>query len=395
MKVLRVITSMDSSKGGPCQGIRNSIPALREFDVETHVVCLDDPNADFLGNDDFTIFALGASSGPWAKNTKLGNWLLLHATEYDVIIVHGIWQYHIYAVRKALNHLKKTNSTLPRFYIMPHGMLDPYFQKAESRKIKALRNFIYWHLIEYKSIRQADAILFTCEEELRLARTTFSRYNPKKELNIGYGIPSVAPYSDTMQKAFLEISDLSPNEKYFLFLSRIHPKKGVDILIDVYIEMINSNKYLVSNIPSLVIAGPGMDSSYGRELLKKVQDNQLEKKIIFTGMLSNDSKWGAFYGAEAYVLCSHQENFGISVVESLACSKPVIISNQINIWREIESENAGIICNVTKEGLSSAFVKWFDLSFRQKELMQINAKNVYLKYFHTNSTAKKMFDSIK
>jgi len=86
MKVIRVITSMDPSKGGPCQGIRNSIPALKELDVETHVVCLDDPEADFLGKDSFPIFALGMHNGPWAKNKKLEEWLLQHIAEYDMIL---------------------------------------------------------------------------------------------------------------------------------------------------------------------------------------------------------------------------------------------------------------------------------------------------------------------
>jgi glycosyltransferase involved in cell wall biosynthesis len=395
MKILRVITSMDPSKGGPCQGIRNSIPALAELDVETHVVCLDDPQSSFLGIDSFPIFAIGPAIGPWAKNEELEKWLLQNACHYDIIVVHGIWQYHVYAVRKMLNQLKKTNTTLPEFYIMPHGMLDPYFQKAQSRKLKSIRNYIYWHLIESKSIRQADGILFTCEEELLLARTTFSRYKPKKELNVSYGIPSVSQYSDKMKAAFLELSHLSSDEKYFLFLSRIHPKKGVDILINVYVDLIKSAKYPMDEMPSLVVAGPGVETNYGRDLLQIVRENKLEKKIIFPGMLSNDSKWGAFYGAEAFVLCSHQENFGISVVEALACSKPVIISNQINIWREIESEKAGIVCNDNYEDLHISFLKWFELSLTQKEDMGTNAFKAYLKYFHVTAAVTKFLKELK
>jgi glycosyltransferase involved in cell wall biosynthesis len=60
-------------------------------------------------------------------------------------------------------------------------------------------------------------------------------------------------------------------------------------------------------------------------------------------MLEGDAKWGAFYGCEAFVLPSHQENFGISVVEALACDKPVLISNKVNIWREIAQDGAGLV----------------------------------------------------
>jgi glycosyltransferase involved in cell wall biosynthesis len=67
-------------------------------------------------------------------------------------------------------------------------------------------------------------------------------------------------------------------------------------------------------------------------------------------MLDGDSKWGAFYGCEAFVLPSHQENFGISAVEALACDKPVLISNKVNIWREIANDEAGFVEEDTVDG---------------------------------------------
>jgi len=385
---------MDPVTGGVSQGLRNSIPEWDKHGHSTQIVCLDSPDAEYLKEEILPILCLGPAKTPWQYSNKLHPWLIENLSDFDVVIVEGIWQYHSYAVFKVIRELKALKVKFPKFYIMPHGMLDPYFQKAESRKLKALRNEIYWRLIESKCINSADALLFTCQEELLLARTTFKGYNPKNELNVGFGIPNIPSYTEEMKNAFFRLSHLNENEKYFLFLSRIHPKKGADILIKVYIDLIKHSNLPLNEWPSLIIAGPGLETEYGKDLIKLVVNNQLEKKIIFTGMLSNDSKWGAFYDAEAYILCSHQENFGISVVESLACSKPVIISNKINIWREIDASAAGIICDDNEASLKLALLKWFELNNEQKNEMGKNALESYTKYFHVKSACEKMIESI-
>jgi hypothetical protein len=117
--------------------------------------------------------------------------------------------------------------------------------------------------------------------------------------------------------------------------------------------------------PDLVIAGPGWDSGYGPEVRALIDETNrsiaiTEHRILNTenfarvhpvDMLAGDSKWGALYGCEAFVLPSHQENFGIAVVEALACGKPVLISDQVNIWREIVEDGAGIAEADTEEGV--------------------------------------------
>ncbi len=107
------------------------------------------------------------------------------------------------------------------------------------------------------------------------------------------------------------------------------------MLIEAYNQLTSSN-YL---LPELVIAGP-TDSAYAQQMVKNAKDNN---HIHFSGMLSGDSKWGAFYGCKAYLLPSHQENFGIAIVEAMACEKPVLITKNINIWREIAAGNGGWI----------------------------------------------------
>ena len=334
MKILRVISSMNPISGGPCQGIRNSIPHLQKMGTVNDVVCLDNED-DFYGVDDnFTIFKLGKGITSYQYSSKLLKWLEKNIVNYDAVIVHGIWQYPNYAVYKVIKSLNKQKKIVPKVIVMPHGMLDPYFQKDASRKWKAKRNEIVWELTEKRAINAADAMFFTCEEELLLARTTFDGYHPRKEINVGYGIQNPPEKTEQQQLAFQAILPTF-DSSYWLYLSRIHPKKGIDLLIKSYISLCSSNV----DVPDLVIAGP-VDSEYAKEMIDLAQNNS---KIHFTGMLKGDAKWGAMYGCEAYLLPSHQENFGIAIVEAMACRKPVLVTQQVNIWREIKASDSGWI----------------------------------------------------
>jgi glycosyltransferase involved in cell wall biosynthesis len=356
---------MNPVSGGPCQGIRNSLSALKELGVQSEVVCSDSPDEMWIKKDSFPIHALGLGKFGYAYTAKLQPWLEQNLARFDAVIVHGLWQWPVQAIMQAFKKLKANPPPATRYpllFIMPHGMLDPWFQRNKSRRLKAIRNSIYWWLFECHAVNSADALLFTCEEELRLARTTFGGYRPKREINIGYGIEDPPVFESRMRDAFQAKCVELGNNPYLLFLGRIHPKKGVDLLICAYAEVLKTNK-LETTFPHLVIAGPGWDTSYGRQMRKLVDNANAEilpencklktvnsPRIHAVGMIEGDAKWGAFYGCEAFVLPSHQENFGISAVEALACDKPVLISNKVNIWREIANDEAGFVEEDTVDG---------------------------------------------
>jgi glycosyltransferase involved in cell wall biosynthesis len=393
MKILRVIASMDPASGGPCQGIRNSIPELSKLGAENEVVSLDDPGASFLGKDEFTIHALGPAKSPWKYSDKLYPWLKSNLSRFDAVIAHGLWLYPSHAtfkaVKKSRNKTKQQAS--PRFFVMPHGMLDPYFQKAGTRKLKAIRNWVYWKLIEGSVINGADGVLFTCQAELELARQPFSPYRPKLELNVGYGVPSPPTFSNEMKTAFSRTSPTLHGRNYLLFLSRIHEKKGVDLLVNAYLKILKARP----DFPCLVIAGPGMDTQYGKQL-KQIIENEpgLTGYISFPGMLSGKEKWGAFYGCDAFVLPSHQENFGIAVAEALACSKPVLVSDQVNIWKEINQAGAGIVEPDTMEGIITLLNRWSLLSSSEKATMANNAFKAFTNHFAIEPAALSLYQAI-
>lgn len=395
---------MDPLTGGICQAIRNLYKVLDGMNISAEVVSLDDPKASFIGSDPFITYPLGPGKSSWQYSSKLLPWLVKNLNRFDTVVVHGIWLYHVYAAVKALEMLKSKNISfrgesgkIAKLFIMPHGMLDPYFQNASGRKLKALRNWMYWNLIESKNIKKVNGLLFTCEVELQLARQNFRPYKPKIEINVGYGIEEVPAFTSEMKTAFLEKCPELKEFAYFLFLSRIHPKKGVDMLINAYIEFfkvitIGKEK---DNYPKLVIAGPAIESNYGKDLQQLIlKCPEIQSSIFFPGMLTGNAKWGAIHGCEAFVLPSHQENFGIAVVEALACKKPVLISNQINIWKEIITNDGGIAKDDTLEGTIELLKSWTQLSGENKLTMAQNARSSFEKNFSIIPAAIRFFKAI-
>lgn len=403
LKVLQIIASMDPKTGGPGQAIRNLDKALGEISIDEEVVSLDNPTDSFLNEDPFVIHALGPSATAWQYSAKLLPWLTDNLGRFDIIVINGIWLYHAYAVRKALRKLKhsklqfsNSSGKFPKLFIMPHGMLDPYFQNASDRKLKAIRNWFYWLFIERQNIRSANGLLFTCEQELELARLSFKFYKPKKEINIGFGIEVAPPYNEKMKKAFHESCPEISGASYFLFLSRIHNKKGVDILIKAYLKCLESKNTNQDQIfPKLIIAGPGIDTAYGKKIKKLIPNEPaIQSNFIFPGMITGDAKWGAFYGCEAFILPSHQENFGIAIVEALACNKPVLISNKINIWKEILQSGGGLVTDDTEDGAEEILHRWEKLSIREKLIMGNRAKECFQKHFSIATLANRFVDAV-
>lgn len=368
INVLRSVPTLDPKWGGPCQGIRNSIGALRQHGIHGQVVCADQVHAPWLKADKFPVNALGPGRFGYSYSSSIRPWLDSNLLRFDAVIVHTLWQWHGASVLFALDKIKRQRGVSPALFVMPHGGLDPWYQRDKSRRWKALRNIVYWWAIERRLINSADALLFTSIEEGELARTTFPGYAPKREFCVKYGIPAAPAFRKEMDQAFrAAVPDLPRERPYFLYLGRLHPKKGVDWLVDAYAQVLAAASAAV-NVPALVIAGPESDSAFGGALRQKVQQTGLEARVHFTGMLEGDGKWGALYGCEAGVMCSHQENFGISLVETLSCDRPVLVTSKVNIWREIEEDGGGFIAEHSRADFSRLLYDWMQGKYKDSPL---------------------------
>jgi len=395
VKLLHVTASLDPTKGGVAEAVKSFISIAEHYPIVNEVATLDLPGADYFQSEITTVYPLGPSHGFLRHSPTLLPWLIENIKRFDAIIINGLWSYHSYAVWKVVKKLKNNNQKTPLVFVMPHGMLDPYFQRAKDRWLKAIRNRIYWQLIERKIVNDADGLLFTCATELLLARETFHFYKPKKEYNVGYGIKNPPLFSANMNQAFNQACPGLNNEPYLLFLGRIDVKKGVDLLVKAYILLYRAKKMLGEKVPKLVIAGPKLNSDFCERIINEIaQFPEISQEIIMPGMLTGDAKWGAFYSCEAFILPSHQENFGIAVVEALACSRPVIISNQVNIWSEISKAGAGIIGNDDLEGVEYMLKTWFTLTKDKQKQMGANALLAYQNHFTLGETAREMINVI-
>lgn len=385
MKILRVISSMQPSKGGPCQGIRNSIPMLKKLGIENEVLCFDSQHIEYGKEDPFKVYKIGPTITSYAYTKKLSKWLYEHIHNYDLIIIHGLWQYHNYGTFKVWNKLKNKNKKVPQLFIMPHGMLDPYFQRTKTRLFKSIRNYIFWEIIEKHTINNVNGLLFTCENELKLARQTFSDYKPKKEINIDYGVESSQNIQEIDTNLFLKKYNISKNESYYLYLSRIDEKKGIDLLLKSYKKL---KKYNI-DLPKLVVAGP-LNTDYSNNLKRIYSDED----IIFTNILLGKEKWAALKNCEYFILPSHQENFGISIVEAMALGIPVAISNKVNIYDKILEYDAGIVFNDDLRNTYKALKKISMLSLEEKQIQSNNALNLYHNNYTPKIAAKKFITSL-
>jgi glycosyltransferase involved in cell wall biosynthesis len=262
----------------------------------------------------------------------LSVWLDTNAHEFDVGHVHAVFNHSSVAAARAFRKAR-----VP-YVIRPLGTLDPW-----SMKQKPLRKRIFWSLVGQTMVSGAAAVHYTSQSEKSATERLLG-------VNHGQVIPlGIDVIADSTNGARRD----RPSNPYVLALSRLHPKKGLDVLIDAFIALTCRAEF---DQWQLVIAGDGPVDHV--ELLKK-KAASAQNRILFTGWLDGERKEGMLRNASLLVLPSYQENFGLCVMEALARSVPVLISPHVNLAGEIESANAGWIAPVETLALSETLAKAF------------------------------------
>ena len=378
MKILHIIHSVSPAVGGPIEGIKQlAVAKTKGFGWKVDVVCLDSPDAPWLKDFPLTIYALGPSYLSYGYNPRLIPWLKEHCHEYAFVVVNGIWQFSSFAAWRVLR-----NADVP-YFVFTHGMLDPWFKT--NYPLKHLKKWLYWPWAEYRVLRDATAVLFTCLDEKLLARQSFWLYRCNEAV-VNYGTAGWKGDAEAQKKCFLEKFPALAGKRIILFLGRIHEKKGGDLLIEAFARIVSEQ---ADPDVQLVIAGPD-DNAFARGLKKRAQSLRVEHRITWTGMLTGDENWGACQASEAFILPSHPENFGISVAEALSASLPVLISNKVNIWREIDHDKAGLIENDDLQGTYRLLQRWLALDVREREEKRAIARACFLKHFEITGAAQSL-----
>lgn len=384
-RILHCITSVNPVGGGPIEGLRQlaAIHVRQGHTVE--IVCLDDPVSPWVKDCPVTCYALGPSTPGYYYSPRLVPWLRAHRHDYDAIIVRGLWQYLSFGVWRALH-----GTTTP-YFVFTHGMLDPWFKTKYP--LKHIKKWLYWPWAEYRVLRDAAAVLFTCEEERRRAKASFWLYKCD-EFVIRYGT-NPPPGDPASQRAdFLERFPNLREKRLLLFLGRVHEKKGPDLLFKAFATALKASPAECTDDLHLIMAGPN-DDSYGQKMKKLAGSLGLADRITWTGMLSGDLKWGAYRAASAFILPSHHENFGIAVAEALACGLPVLISDKVNIWREIKEAGAGFVECDDLAGTERLLAQWLNTDDESLARMGEAAKLCFFERFQSERTAQSLVDAIE
>jgi glycosyltransferase involved in cell wall biosynthesis len=379
MKLLHLIRSANPAGGGPIESLKQSSRAMAEMGHITEVATLDDPSSPWLRDFNVPVYALGPGKGTYGYSPHLVPWLKRHTRNYDAVVVRGIWQYQSFGCWRALRGSKTP------YVVFTHGMLDPWFKRTYP--LKHFKKMLYWPWAEYQVLRDAKAVLFTCEEERLLARESFRQYRCN-EVVVNYGTSTPGGNPATRKASFFGRYPELRGKRLALFMGRIHPKKGCDLLIHAFANVLRSQPDW-----HLVIAGPdqvGMQSA----LSLAAADKQVADRITWTGMIAGEVKYGAYDAAEVFVLPSHQENFGIVVAEALACGTPVLISNKVNIWREVKQDGAGLVANDDLEGTQSLLHSWLTLPKNDKELMKERARNCFQNRFEIRKSTESIIAAV-
>ncbi|MDR3775327.1 MAG: glycosyltransferase [Terracidiphilus sp.] len=367
--ILHIISSLSPEDGGPPEAVRQLVKAYIRAGDNIEVVCLDKPDEKFLADIPCPVHALGQSFlGRYAFSPRLLSWLRANVHRYDGIVVNGIWTFPGVAARRASKRAGKP------YGVFVHGALDPWFNRKYP--LKHLKKLLYWP-VQYHVLRDARAVFFTTDAERDLAKTSF-RPNNWNSIVVPYGINDpeerTASASDEIE-AFCSKMPKLRDRRFLLFLARVHEKKGCDLLIKAFARVATS-------VPEvdLVVAGPDRVGLQAK-LQGQAKALGIASRVHWPGPIGGDVKWGALRACEAFVLPSHQENFGIAVVESLAVGRPVLISDCVNIWPQIAEDGAGLVEKDTLEGTELLLSRWFGLSATDRDAMGIRGRASFVKRY--------------
>ena len=381
MRLLHVVHTLNPDRGGPSESVRMFVRAHQRAGNEVEVATLDGA-ADGPASDTYQslvscpVHPCGPGKTNYGYSPRLDAWLKANYQRFDGVIVNGVWQYHGVAARRALAGRKP-------YVVFAHGMLDPYFK--DRYPLKHLKKLIYWTLHEHRNLNSAQAVCFTSEEEKRVAAEGFP-FRRFRGVVVPYGTMGPEGDPETLKQVFFEQWPAVQGKKYLLYLGRIHPKKGCDLLLQAFAQVAEPEL-------QLVMAGPD-ETGWSTELRAMAERLGIANRIAWTGMLRGAAKWGAFYAAQAFILPSHQENFGIAVADALACGTIPLISDKVNIAPDVAADGAGLMESDDLPGAIRLIERFQALSPGERAAMRTNALACYQRRYALGNAAQEVYKAL-
>ena len=389
VRILHTIHTVDPATGGTAEAVLQLAAAHRRLGHVVEIASLDTAGQPWIAMAPVPVHALGPGRGSFGYSPKLVPWLRERAASYDVVVAHGFWQHHNVGTAVALR-----GSRTP-YVLFAHGMLDDWFRRAYP--LKHLKKCAYWWLWQHRAMEDAAAVLFTSHDEWRRSHRSFTPFRCRREI-VPLGIVPPPGEGAAQRAAFLEARPELRERRILLFLGRIHEKKGCDLLVDAVRALRAEPEWAPGpdgRRPVVLLLGPCADAGYRAALEARAREAGAEGDVLWGDMISGDLKWGAFHAAEAFVLPSHQENFGVAVAEALACGVPALISDQVNIWREVVSDGAGFAECDDLAGTTRLLRRWLQTSAGERERMRARARSCFAGRFAIDRAAPRLLEVLR
>ena len=363
MKIIDVISGIDLSGGGPSKSISDLAlnQALQGQNVTIFTTVSENPYLKESPHPNLNLhFVSGNSFKAELKQ-------FLTQNKFDVFHGHGIWQMPVHYMA----HLARMKN-IP-YIITPRGMLEPWPLNTKKWKKKLALTLYQRH-----DLAKATCIHVTAQMEAENIR------------KLGFKNPiALIPNGIDINEFPVKPKPITKEKHTLLFLSRIHPKKGIELLIDAWQQLDNT----LRQYWQVKIAGNG-EEGYIASMEKLIKERGLNEEIKIIGPQFGEAKLAAYHSSDLFVLPTHSENFGIVVAESLACGLPVITTKGTP-WEELLTNHAGWWIDIGVQPLVEALQEALQLSEEQRIQMGQNGRKLVEEKYSIEAVAQQMIQLYK
>ncbi|MEG5174407.1 hormogonium polysaccharide biosynthesis glycosyltransferase HpsP [Microcoleus sp. B3-D7] len=395
MRILQIIPSISLVYGGPSQMVLGLSAALASRCIDVTIITtdsngdigqhpLDVPLNQSLKQNGYQIIYFRCSPFRRYKfSLSLLQWLNENARQFDLAHIHALF-----------SPVTTFAATIARYHRLPYimrpcGMLDP----ADLQKKKRLKQ-IYATLLERPNLAEAAAIHFTSKEEAKISERFGLDFTDKMPVPRDLDFTGKMPVPRDLVIPLGVTAGLFPKRlrdsqmPIILFMSRIEPKKGLDLLIPALESILGAGIEF-----HFILAGSNpQDADYETKIKVQIQNSSLAKYTTIMGFVSGDFKAELLTKADLFVLPSYYENFGIAVAEAMAAGLPVAISDRIHIAEDIQQAEAGWVGPLEVGAIANS-IKSALLNPQERQRRGLNGQEYAKKHYNWEAIAQQTIDA--
>lgn len=374
MRVLHVISTVDARMGGPSLALGGLAAAQMRAGMGVEVMATfrdgeDDSVESQLKAAGVSVVRAGPVGGPIWRHPDIWPRVSECVARADVVHIHALWEEVQHAAARVCQRTGKP------YIIRPCGMLDPWSLRQGKWK---KRICMAWRL--RRNLNRAAGLHFTTAIE----RDLTAGLNLKAPAIVEPNGVDLAEYADLPARGEWRAKHPSLGDRpVVMFMSRLHPKKGLELLVPAFAMIAQKDA-------ALVIAGPDSDG-HGDQIRALAAKLGVADRVLFTGMLKGREKLSALVDADLFVLASHQENFGNVVAEAMAAGTAVVVSDQVNLWLEVVESGAGAVVKMDVGDIAAKIESWLG-NESARRAAGANGRAFAMKHFDWDQIARRWGD---